>query len=166
MYLCPSCSSEHIRFTQTVPLSSSLIGIAVSILSEEEKTYITGFELVHADRESPNIIFGHRLPIRQVIMDVQRQPLRGFVVVTGEGGIHAIRPVFKTDSHWMGRPDEDACKSVRLVSSEDIKALLRDFDVRVFHSNGKLLHKAENSMQHCKMIRLAMRTAGESAKGN
>ena len=130
--LCHICFSEHTRFSQTVPLSDALIGIAVSILHEEETTYITGFELIHAGREKPNIIFGHRLPSRQVMMDIQRQPLRGFVVVTGEGGIHAIRPVSDMDStNWMGRPDGEGCRYVQLVPSQDIKALSGEFDVSV-----------------------------------
>lgn len=53
-------------------------------------------------------------------------------MVTGEGGIHAIRPVSDMDlTNWIGRPDGKGCESVQLVPSQDIKVLSGEFDVSV-----------------------------------
>jgi hypothetical protein len=133
--LCENCLEVHVTFIQPVLLQDSVISVAVSVLREWNVTYITGFELISAESHTPNIILGYRLPGGQVIIDTRDQQLRGFTVISGEGGIHAIRPIFnthKTIASWIGRPEGygyGICHSMDLVLQQGIKAFLGKFDV-------------------------------------
>ncbi|KAJ5970285.1 uncharacterized protein N7479_000203 [Penicillium vulpinum] len=127
---CKNCWEEHVPVIQSVALQN-MIGLAVSILLEGTKTYITGFDLISADAASPNITFGYRVPGRQVRINLHGQQLRGFTIITGDGGIHAIRPIFNTDSiaSWIGQPENDnLCNSTWLILEDNIKAISGKFD--------------------------------------
>jgi hypothetical protein len=133
---CSKCGKEHILITQGVALQD-LAGLAVSILDEGTKIYITGFDLISADVETPNITFGYRLPGRQVTINLHGQQLRGFTIITGDGGIHAMRPILNTNivASWIGQPEgNDACNSTQLSLEDDVKAMLGKFDVSHFLS--------------------------------
>jgi hypothetical protein len=124
---------------QTVPLQN-IIGLAVSILPEGTKTYITGFDLISADAGTPNITFGYRLPGKQVTINLRDQKLRGFDISLGGGGIQAIRPIFNTNTNtkWIGET-EGKCDysltqiiSTQLILEDEIKAISGKFDVSQF----------------------------------
>jgi hypothetical protein len=139
--LCKNCWAEHIPFIQTVTLERSVVSLAVSVLREGVHTYIVGFELISADIRTPNVIFGYRLPGGQVIIDNRDKQLRGFKVITGNCGIHAIRPILNindTIASWIGLPEGDGiCKSSDICLQQDIKGFLGKFDVSHFCPGGR-----------------------------
>jgi hypothetical protein len=114
------------------------MGLAVFILDEptttKTETYITGFDLISADAETPNATIGYRLPERQVIIDLHNQQLRGFTVVTGDGGIRAIRPIFKRKpiASWVGHPGDDKTCTTEIILKHEIRAISAKFDVSHF----------------------------------
>lgn len=98
---------EYFDFAQTIGLESAIISLAVSVLREGGNTYITGFEFIRADTQTPNVIFGYRLPGDQVIIDIRGTELRGFTIVKCRRGFHAIRPILNTAKpigSWIGQP--------------------------------------------------------------
>ncbi|CAG8020953.1 unnamed protein product [Penicillium nalgiovense] len=133
---CKNCWGEHIPLIQSVSLQEVMIGLVVFILDEPTKTgtktYITGFDLISAAAETPNATIGYRLPGRQVTINLHNQELRGFTVVTGDGGIHAIRPIFnnKIVTTWIGRQGYDKmCNSTQILLKDGIKVISAKFDV-------------------------------------
>ncbi|KAJ5836286.1 hypothetical protein N7447_002312 [Penicillium robsamsonii] len=131
---CRTCHANHNLLSQVALLKSSVIGIAVSILREETDTYITGFDLLSADPEKPNVILGYRLPGESVIINLYGEQLIGFTVIEGDAGIHAIRPIFNETAtimtSWIGSPEGSGiCKSTELVLERGIKAISGRFDV-------------------------------------
>ncbi|KAJ5356699.1 hypothetical protein N7517_011308 [Penicillium concentricum] len=137
VWICKACWIEHVSFEQDVPLQSSIISLAVSIMWEAEQTFITGFDLLSADTR---INFGYRLPGTQVLIDIHDRKLRGFMVDFGKCGIHAIRPIFNTGdtSSWIGQPGGNASyKSVKLVLDQDIKAFSGKFDLNSRHEGNR-----------------------------
>ncbi|CAG7965696.1 unnamed protein product [Penicillium nalgiovense] len=136
---CQTCYAYHYAVVQTVSLQN-IIGLAVSILPEGTTTYITGFDLISADAGTPNIIFGYRLPGKQVTINLCGQKLRGFDVSLGEGGIQAIRPIFNTNinTNWIGetegRRDYSLTQiiSTQLILEDEIKVISGKFDVSQF----------------------------------
>ncbi|KGO74486.1 hypothetical protein PITC_099870 [Penicillium italicum] len=106
-----------------VTFSSEFVEIAVSVLHEDEHSFITGFKLVSGD-SSPSIDFGYQIPQKQIKIDLRGQPLTGFEVFAGEGGIQAMRPIF---DHEYGM-----CRS--MIDGE-IKAFAGDFDHNDITSN-------------------------------
>ena len=89
---------------------------------------------MQADKNSPNIIFGYRLPGSQVRIDREKAgPLRGLDVVEGYSGVRAIHPILDGWSSWIGQPDTDDsesfCEHTSLIAEEGIKALSCEFDV-------------------------------------
>lgn len=97
---------EDFRFAQTIGLDSAIISLAVSVLREGVNTYITGFELIREDTQTPNVIFGYRLPGEQVIIDIRGTELTGFTLVKDRQGFQAIRPILNTAKpvSWIGQP--------------------------------------------------------------
>jgi hypothetical protein len=136
---CRTCYAYHYAVVQTVSLQN-IIGLAVSILPEGSKTYITGFDLISADAGTPNIIFGYRLPGKQVTINLYGQKLRGFDVSLGEGGIQAIRPIFNTNinTNWIGETESKRDYSLtqiistQLILEDEIKAISGKFDISQF----------------------------------
>lgn len=142
---CKNCWMPHVPLVQTLQLQSSVISLAVSILREGPQTYITSFELISRGFETPNVIFGYRVPESQVIIDLQKTYLRGFWLVTADAGINAIRPILRnrtdlnatgrilrdcTETSWIGNPDcSKSGKDVKLLLPGNIKALSGKFDV-------------------------------------
>lgn len=55
----------------------------------------------------PNTVLGYRLPSNQIIIDLQSRPLGGFKVMIGEGGVHAILPIFNPMKNWIGKPVDE-----------------------------------------------------------
>jgi hypothetical protein len=130
---CRTCHAKHNIFSQVALLESSITGLAVCVIREGADTYVTGFDLLYADPKTPNLILGYRLPGHSVTIDLDEQ-LRGFTVIEGEAGIHAIRPIFNNSTaKWIGLPEgSDICKSTELVLEQDVKAISGKFDVSHF----------------------------------
>lgn len=130
---CRICWAEHKLFSQVVLLESSINGLAVSIQREGAETYITGFDLLNADPERPNVLLGYRLPGGSVTLNFYGEQLIGFTVIEGQGGIHAIRPIFNENTiptSWIGIPEGfGICKPTELVLERNIKAISGKFDV-------------------------------------
>jgi hypothetical protein len=131
--LCNNCHAEHFSFVQTVVLDSSIVRLAISVLREGAQTYITGFELISADIQTRNVNFGSRVPGEQVVIEIQDTKLRGFTLLTGKTGIHAIRPNFDTTSSyvsWIGQPGGcNVNEPFDISLPQDIKVLWGNFDV-------------------------------------
>lgn len=163
---CRSCWAYHYAVIQTVSLQN-IIGFAVSILPERTKTYITGFDLISADAGAQNILFGYRLPGKQIAINFRGQKLRGFDVFLGDGEIQAIRPIFNTntdtDTRWIGDIEGKCDYSVtetittQLISEDGIKAILGKFDVSQFcHYVPYIARVQLNPKQYCKMVSLCI----------
>jgi hypothetical protein len=91
---------------------------------------------------TPNIIFGFRLPGGQVTINIHNQALKGFVTITGDGGIYAIRAIFDTDSIWVGRPEGYGnCRTDRLVAKQGIKAFSAELGVSEFPMQSNICQK-------------------------
>lgn len=131
---CSNCKKEHTLLIQAVALQQ-IAALSVSVLDEGTKTYINGFELISEDLGIPNIILGYCLPERQITIDLHGQDLRGLTVMTSNGGIQAIRPIFNTSfiAIAIGQPDQNnSRKSTQLTLETEVKAILGKFDVNSF----------------------------------
>lgn len=142
---CKNCWMPHVLLVQTLQLPSSVISLAVSILREGDQTYITGFELISRGFETPNVIFGYRVPGSQVTIDLQKTYLAGFWLVTADAGMNAIRPILRNhadlsatgrvlrncpETSWIGSPDcLRSGKHTKLLLPGNIEALSGKFDV-------------------------------------
>ncbi|KAJ5233497.1 uncharacterized protein N7469_005263 [Penicillium citrinum] len=116
--------------THTIPISYPILKIAVSVLVEDKRTYISGFDLIHGS----NILdtqFGYRIPGKQVTLDLHGQNLQGFQVAKRGPAITAIRPLTDTGEDgfysWVGDPEHGIKYSAYLGLNEDIAAILGDF---------------------------------------
>lgn len=118
---------------QTVELQNTIIDLVVFILNEGTITYITGFDLISSDPATRNITFGYRLPGSQVTINLHDRRLRGFTIITGDGGIRAIRPIFNDNNNtasWIGQAEGiDVCTTTPVILNNDIKAISGRFDV-------------------------------------
>ncbi|KAL1966616.1 hypothetical protein VTN77DRAFT_4027 [Rasamsonia byssochlamydoides] len=102
----------EISHKQCVYIPRPLAKIAVSILQEVEKTYITGMELIS---EETKISMGYKIPGQQVTIDVKL--LRGFEAAIGSGGIHALRII--TDTNSTSIPESELFLNERSFMGED-----------------------------------------------
>jgi hypothetical protein len=129
--MCEWCRGVHKLLPHRVTISSGLVEIAVSVVAEDEHSFITGFKLVYGGN-SPSVNFGYQIPQKQVKIDLRSQRLAGFEVFAGQGGIQAIRPIFDQEyglcHSIIGKPNE-TCKSVLLAPEGAIKAFSGRFDV-------------------------------------
>ncbi|OQE02180.1 hypothetical protein PENVUL_c040G02868 [Penicillium vulpinum] len=130
------CFAKHEIFTQSVPFSRDVVGLAVSVLPDprsdpdSQHTFVAGLELIYPGN-MPNAVLGYRLPGNQIMIDLQARPLKGFEVMIGEGGIHAILPLFHAMKDWIGKPVDgfhEARGPVRLSTDNEILAISADFD--------------------------------------
>lgn len=134
--LCSTCFTKHETLTQSVPFSRDVVGLAISVLSDPHSdanspfTFVAGLELIYPSDMS-NIVLGYRLPGNQIMIDLSARPLRGFEVMVGEGGVHAILPLFDTMNNWIGKPVDgyDFCGPVRISTDNEILGLWVEFDV-------------------------------------
>lgn len=134
--LCSTCFTKHETLTQSVPFSRDVVGLAISVLSDPHSdtdspfTFVAGLELIYPSDMS-NIVLGYRLPGNQIMIDLSARPLRGFEVMVGEGGVHAILPLFDTMNNWIGKPVDgyDFCGPVRISTGNEILGLWVEFDV-------------------------------------
>ncbi|KAJ5652598.1 hypothetical protein N7507_010024 [Penicillium longicatenatum] len=93
--ICERCLEVHnLSPPQMTSISGGLVGIAVSVLAEDEHSFITGSKLVYG-KNTPSIDFGYQIPQKQIKIDLRDQQLTGFGVFPGKGGIQAIRPIFE-----------------------------------------------------------------------
>lgn len=115
---------------QTVPFSRSIVGIFVSLLRDHGETFIAGLELVYPP-DTPNIVLGYRDSGNQVRVDFRGKSLKGFELVLGRKGLHALLPLFGLNptKEWIGRKDRFDDKSVRLSTDGEILALSGVFNV-------------------------------------
>lgn len=142
--LCYHCGTEHKTFVQAVPWSDTNTGLAVFILHEGNDTYITGMNILE---EVPigyrsKSCFGYQVPGEGTIVDMRGKRLRGFSLVTGETGIHALKAIFDdTQSEWIGNPKgEGKCQSIDFVLEDGLKGILGKFDVSCLPALLKRLH--------------------------
>lgn len=129
---CQRCRGVHnLLPPQMILISGELVEIAVSVLAEEEHSFITGFNLVYG-KSSPNVRFGYEIPQKQIKIDLRGRRLTGLEVFAGKGGIQALRPIFdqkhRTCHSVIGRPNETE-KPVLLIPDGEIKAFTGEFDV-------------------------------------
>ncbi|KAJ5721219.1 uncharacterized protein N7483_009153 [Penicillium malachiteum] len=108
-----------------------LVEIDVSVLAEDEHTFISGFKLVYTGG-TPSIHFGYQILQKQIKIELRSQQLTGFQVFAGDGRIQAIRPIFD-QSHGIchstiGNP-KATCQPVLLIPDGKLKALAGDFDL-------------------------------------
>lgn len=70
-------------------------------------THVTGMELIE-DLIEPRLILGYRIPDTTFRISLREKRLRGFDIIAGETGVHAIRAIFDdlTYSEWAGQPDQ------------------------------------------------------------
>ncbi|KAJ5704160.1 hypothetical protein N7493_011298 [Penicillium malachiteum] len=117
----------------TVDTSEDMLGLAVFAHSKGSWSEITGFELIYG-ADKPNVILGHRLPERQVIIDLGGRSLRGFEVRAASGCIRAVRPVIHDTPEeayqWIGNPNYYQCRSFRIVTTGRVAALTGEFSAR------------------------------------
>lgn len=130
--ICKRCRGVHnLLPPQMTTIAGDLVEIAVSVLAEDEHSFITGFKLVYGESSS-STSFGYQIPQKQIKIDLRSQQLAGFEVFAGEGGIQAIRPIFDREDgiccSTIGTPNT-TCKSVLLNPDGEIKAFAGDFDV-------------------------------------
>jgi hypothetical protein len=130
--ICKWCRGVHnLSPPQMITISSEIVEIAVSVLAEDEHTFITGFKLVYGG-SSPSIELGYQIPQKQIKIDLRGQPLTGFEVFAGEGGIQAIRPIFDPKygicHSVIGKPNT-TCELVLLNPDGEIQAFAGEFDV-------------------------------------
>lgn len=118
--------------THTIRVSYPILKIAVSVLVEDERTYISGFDLIHGSNV-PDTQFGYRIPGKQVTLDLHGQILQGFQVAKRGPAIIAISPLTDTGEDgfysWVGDPGYGIEYSMYLGLNEDIAAILGDFQV-------------------------------------
>lgn len=128
--LCPRCWMEHIPFVQAVPLNDSVTSLAISILPEGDDTYITGVNLMDDSGES-RLTLGYWMPGMTAIVNLGEKRLKGFNIVSGEVGIHAMRAIFDdlTYSNWAGQEEGDTFQSRELLLDRSIQAFAAKFDV-------------------------------------
>ena len=121
--------TERVPLIQAVPLPSSVISLAVSVLREECSTSITGLDILSADMNNPRTIFGYRIPGEQVLIDLQHRRLEGFSLIFDHDGIHALRPLFESDEDqsWIGQPSHIGYCQLRI--KKGVTALSGKFDV-------------------------------------
>ncbi|KAJ5929179.1 hypothetical protein N7454_007027 [Penicillium verhagenii] len=142
--LCKRCRGvHHLSPTQTILIPTETVEIAVSVLAEDEHTFITGFKLVYRDI-SPSVYFGYQIPHKQIKVDLRGQALAGFEVFAGEGGIQAIRPIFD-DKHGkchsiIGKPNA-TCQSVLLTPVGVIRAFSAVFDLEFAFATSESVSK-------------------------
>lgn len=130
--ICKRCRGVHnLLPPQMITISSELVEIVVSVLAEDEHSFITGFKLVYGESSS-STSFGYQIPQKQITIDLRGQQLTGFEVFAGEGGIQAIRPIFDQEDgirrSVIGTPNT-TCESVLVTPDGEIKAFVGDFDV-------------------------------------
>ena len=121
---------EHIPFVQAVPLKDSVTSLAISILREGYGTYITGVNLMDDSGES-KLTLGYWVPGMTAIVSLGEKRQRGFNIIKGEAGIHAMRAIFDdlTYSNWAGMEDGGTFQTRELLLDQDIQALSAKFDV-------------------------------------
>lgn len=161
---------DHPKFNQTVILHPSVYQLKISILEEEEETYVTGIELISRDMERPNTIFGYSIPNKQVTIDIETpRMLRGFDISKGEARICALRVYtgssydesLRNSPQWIGKPNTTLI--TRLVSKSEIIGLWGKFDVSKISSKISVRASNEKKLQYCKMNEISIGRIKEPA---
>ncbi|PGH28084.1 hypothetical protein AJ80_00341 [Polytolypa hystricis UAMH7299] len=119
-------------YQQSVRLPQAISQIAVSLISFNERKYVTGLRFLSTVGQDAEI--GYILPGKEVMLkmsDANDKPgtFAGFVVAVGPTGIHALRATMLEGhlSQWAGCPDEIP-QSLRLCMTERITHLKGGFD--------------------------------------
>lgn len=124
--------SHHFGLHQTISMKNPLM-LLVSVLNEEENTFITGFEVVY--KHKPNEIFGYRIPGKQTMIDLQERQLCALDIYFGSDGIQAVLPLFETQTcepecKWIGVAGS-TCRKKRLELNGAIRVMRGEFDVSI-----------------------------------
>ncbi|KAJ5771622.1 hypothetical protein N7520_002151 [Penicillium odoratum] len=113
-----------------ITISGELVEVAVSVLAEDEHSFITGFKLVYGEI-TPSVYFGYQIPEKQIKIDLRGRRLVGLEVFAREGGIQARRPIidekYGIRHSIIGKP-KTTCQPVRLAPNGEIKAFAGMFD--------------------------------------
>lgn len=129
---CMHCAKVHsLSPRQVIFLSNDIVEIAVSVLAEDDHSFITGFSVRHGESLS-RIDFGYQIPGKQININCRNRELRGFEVFAGDGGIQAVRPIFKQEGNdcnsVIGKPARTCYKKLLNLDGE-VKGFAGDFDV-------------------------------------
>ena len=107
---CKSCGSfGHPPTNRKIMVAHPIIKIRFSVLVENERIFLTGFDLIHGS-DIPDTSFGYKVPGREILSDLHGQPLRGFRIKTKvpSVAISDICPIIETsegedaDHGWIG----------------------------------------------------------------
>lgn len=125
------CRVQSLSPRQIIFLPSELVEMEVSVLAEDEHSFITGFCIKYGEDLS-RIDFGYQIPGKQVKIEFRNRELRGFEVFAGHGGIQAFCPIFnheeQNDDNVIGNPDA-TCFAIQLIPDREIRAFTGNFDV-------------------------------------
>lgn len=125
------CGMHNLSPRQIIFLPSELVEMEVSVLAEDEHSFITGFCIKYGENLS-RIDFGYQIPGKQIKIDFRNRELRGFEVFAGNGGIQAFCPIFKQEGQnynsVIGNPDS-TCYEIPLTPDGEIRAFTGNFDV-------------------------------------
>lgn len=128
---CAICWAEHIPFVQVMTFKESVTSLGVSILRERDTTYITGIDLTEEGLNDSKMTLGYRMPENNVILKLDGKRPRGFHIITGEAGVHAMRVIFDdfTYSQWAGHAEGVTSQGTELLVDQNIQAVSGKFDV-------------------------------------
>lgn len=74
---CCICGLQgYFTKSHTILVSRPILKIAISVLVEDEHTFITGFDLIHGS-DIPNTPFSYRIPGKQVTLDLRGRTCEG-----------------------------------------------------------------------------------------
>ncbi|PGH11842.1 hypothetical protein AJ79_04639 [Helicocarpus griseus UAMH5409] len=127
----PSLPYDRLHI-QAVRVPLDISRIAVSLVTFNEKQYVSGIRLI--SRRDSDIEMGYIIPGSEIILDMANEgdspgSLSGFITAVGPNGIHALRATTLDGrlSRWAGCPDKIPI-TVRLCTSERISHLKCAFD--------------------------------------
>lgn len=114
------CQGAYAPINRKVIVFHPILKIEFSVLVENERVFITGFDLVHGP-DIPDTSFGYRIPGKKILSDLQGQPLRGFQIKTQWPAILDISPITENtggedvEHDWVGDHESLAVYRKRAV---------------------------------------------------
>ncbi|OAX82684.1 hypothetical protein ACJ72_02962 [Emergomyces africanus] len=131
--LSPTSSMLYDRLhVQAARLPSEISQIAVSLVTLNDKQYVSGIRL--SARKGPGVDMGYIMPGSEIVLDLESEKgtsatLSGFITAVGPNGIHALRATTLEGilSKWAGCPGATPV-TLRLCTNEGISHLKCAFD--------------------------------------
>ncbi|OJD16996.1 hypothetical protein AJ78_02885 [Emergomyces pasteurianus Ep9510] len=119
-------------YVQAARLPSEISQIAVSLITLNDKQYVSGIRL--SSSKEPDVGIGYIIPGREDVLDLESKEgtsatLSGFITAVGPNGIHALRATMLDGilSNWGGCPDATPV-TLRLCAKEHISHIKCAFD--------------------------------------